>query len=174
VSFGLADAIRTNLVEFVGLGAANAGFASFWSNLIIACLSISSTRSRLPGNEGRKAVGTNFLGAGFIAEQINDIYEQARYLQKLLQLTLEEREELIDSYAAKGYYTTFESEIGKALNAVVEGSRQTCEFMNNLQCQPLIYTGDGDTDQVIDLLERLMILHQTSMGTLPPRRKLGS
>lgn len=119
-------------------------------------------------------MGTNFLGAGFIAEQVNDIHEQAAYLKRLLQLTLEEREELIDSYASKGYYTTFEGEVEKALSAVVDGSRQICDFMNGLQCQPIIYTGDGDTDQVIDMLERLMALHQASMGVLPRQRKLGS
>jgi len=105
---------------------------------------------------------------------LKEVRESAEYLKRLLAMTEDERDLLVDRYAAQGYYTTFVREVEKALNGVVDGTRELDTFMNKLQCQPIIYTGEGDTQQVIDMLERLLALYQSGAPAADQRRAVGS
>ncbi len=105
---------------------------------------------------------------------MKEVRESAEYLKRLLAMTEDERDLLVDRYAAQGYYTTFVREVEKALNGVVDGTRELDTFMNKLQCQPIIYTGEGDTQQVIDMLERLLALYQSGAPAADQRRAVGS
>lgn len=124
--------------------------------------------------EGGIPLGTNFLAAGFIREQLDDVRDNAEYLKRLLAMTDEERDLLVDRYAAQGYYTSFVREVEKALDAIVAGAREVHTFISNLSSQPIIYTGEGDTQQVIDMLERLLMLYQSGAPAPDTRRVVGS
>lgn len=128
----------------------------------------------LPDPKGGISLGTNFLAAGFLQEQLKDVRDKAEYLKRLLAMTEDERDLLVDRYAAQGYYTTFVREVENALNCVVDGARELDAFMNRLQCQPIIYTGEGETQQVIDMLERLLALYQAGAPAADNRRAAGS
>lgn len=114
-------------------------------------------------------MGTNFLAAGFLQEQVDDLFENAQHLKRLLEMTESERSLLVDRYAAQGYYTTFLREVEKTLNSLVSGAGELHDFLTKLQCQPIIYTGEGETQQVVDMLERLLALYQT--GAPPDKRR---
>jgi hypothetical protein len=74
---------------------------------------------------------TNFLSAGIIKENISDIY------QKTLELKNEQ-----DIVRLKEGLQEIED---KALDLAV--------FMEKLSCEPLIYTGPGSTQEVINRLD---------------------
>ncbi|MHB9146241.1 MAG: hypothetical protein ACYC5Y_13000 [Symbiobacteriia bacterium] len=119
-------------------------------------------------------MGTNFLAAGFLQEQLAELHEKAEQLKHLLEMNEHDRDLLVDRYAAQGYYTTYVREVEKALNTVVSASSDMHDFLSRLSCQPIIYTGEGETQQVVDMLERLLILYQSDAPAGDKRRVVGS
>lgn len=101
----------------------------------------------------------HFLRAGMLLEGLAELREQASYLRTLLQLTDQQRTALILRYEQEGYYTTFGQEVEKTLGSLVSGAEELSGLVGNTPCEPLIYTGEGNTEQVIDLLDTLLDSH---------------
>ncbi|MCL4426219.1 MAG: hypothetical protein M1299_00650 [Firmicutes bacterium] len=99
---------------------------------------------------------TNFLGAEFLREQLEEVYQASQYLKKLLQMTEEERAQLPQAYAGRGYDTSYEEEVERALEAILEKAEEAWRFMDGLSSAPIVYTGPGTTEEVIEMLERLL------------------
>ncbi|HPF20939.1 MAG TPA: hypothetical protein PLC88_06335 [Syntrophomonas sp.] len=77
---------------------------------------------------------TNFLPAGIINETISDINQKAREMKTLL------ADNRLD-------------DVKKVLNELEEIALDLWVFIERFQCEPLIYTGPGKTDEVIKRLE---------------------
>ena len=77
---------------------------------------------------------TNFLPAGIINETISDINQKAREMKTYL---AENRLE----------------ELKKSIDELEEIALDLWVFIERFQCEPLIYTGPGKTDEVIKRLE---------------------
>ena len=77
---------------------------------------------------------TNFLSAGIINETISDINQKAREMKTYL---AESRME----------------ELKKSIDELEEIALDLWVFIERFQCEPLIYTGPGKTDEVIKRLE---------------------
>lgn len=77
---------------------------------------------------------TNFLPAGIINETISDINQKAREMKAYL------AEDRLD-------------ELKISLDALEEIALDLWVFIERFQCEPLIYTGPGKTDEVIKRLE---------------------
>lgn len=102
------------------------------------------------------ALARHFLRAGALVEGIAELREQAAYLRTLLQLSDQQRTALILRYEQEGYYTTFVQEVEKTLDAVVRGADELSRVIGEMPCEPLIYTGEGTTDEVIEMLDSLI------------------
>ena len=77
---------------------------------------------------------TNFLPAGIINETISDINQKAREMKSYL--------------AEDNLY-----ELKKSLDELEDMALDLWVFIERFQCEPLIYTGPGKTDEVIKRLE---------------------
>ena len=77
---------------------------------------------------------TNFLPEGMINETISDINQKAREMKTFL------AENRLD-------------QLQKALEELEEIALDLWVFIERFQCEPLIYTGPGKTDEVIKRLE---------------------
>ncbi len=103
---------------------------------------------------------TNFLAAGVLRERLQEIRDAASYLQRLLHLDEAEREVLLAQYASEGCYTTFIDEVEKTLASLATHSRELSALLDSLQCEPLVYTGEGSTEEVMALLNHLLNLYR--------------
>ncbi len=111
---------------------------------------------------------THFLPAGAFRDILKDIRDRSQYLKHLLELTNDEREGLIAQYAAEGYYTTFHHEVEKTVLGLAKETDNLWRVLDSFQSEPLIYTGEGTTEQVIALLTQMLNKHSSE------RRKIGS
>ncbi len=115
-------------------------------------------------------MATNFLRAGIIKEQLDEIYDAAQYLWKLLQSTPQEQDSASlgprDTSRAQGLLAN--PEISKALETILRTSESTKNFIDSLPCEPLIYTGEGDTESVILMLENLVNQQQYQLDRHRP------
>jgi hypothetical protein len=84
---------------------------------------------------------TNFLPAGIINETISDINQKAREMKSYL------AEDKLD-------------ELKKSLDELEEMALDLWVFIERFQCEPLIYTGPGKTDEVIAHLERALVFSE--------------
>lgn len=78
---------------------------------------------------------TNFLPAGIINERLEELVERTSQLGELLKDRADVHAQLAEI-----------QEIAKSLQ----------DFMQSFSCQPLIYTGRGTTEEVIDRLEWIL------------------
>ena len=103
---------------------------------------------------------TKFLRVGFVAERLAEIARAAGYAQFLLEVDRSQRRHLIrhkDAAAADSEPALdLDAEIARSLRAIIRLSKETTQFLDQLPCQPLLYTGAEDTDTVIRHLERLL------------------
>ncbi|MGI5880396.1 MAG: hypothetical protein ACOX6L_07370 [Syntrophomonadaceae bacterium] len=76
----------------------------------------------------------NFLPAGIINDTIADIHAKSIELQKLMATH--------DLHSLK-----------QGLREIEDMALELAVFLQNLSCQPLIYTGSGSTEEVIRRLE---------------------
>lgn len=90
---------------------------------------------------------TNFLAAGIINENISDINQKARELKELL--------------AEKKY-----EQMEKCLNELEEMALDVWVFIERFQCEPLIYTGPGKTEEVIKRLEWALAFSEEDLAQL--------
>lgn len=90
---------------------------------------------------------TNFLAAGIINETISDINQKARELKELL--------------AEKKY-----DQLQKSLDELEEMALEVWVFIERFQCEPLIYTGPGKTEEVIKRLEWALAFSEEDLAQL--------
>ncbi|MHB9058483.1 MAG: hypothetical protein ACYC53_06660 [Bacillota bacterium] len=110
---------------------------------------------------------TNFLRTDFLRERFRDIAEAAEYLDHLLTLSAPERRKLLYRYAKQGHKTTVKKELIRTVQSIAGMAGETAEFMDQLPSQPLIYTGPGDTERVIEMLEGLVATdHRKKTGSV--------
>ncbi len=107
---------------------------------------------------------TNFLRTDFLRERFKDIAEAAEYLEYLLGLSGPERKKLLYRYRKRGFKTTVKDEMARTARSIAAKAKASAEFMDQLPSQPVIYTGPGDTEAVIRMLEALV----TSALVKPP------
>ena len=97
---------------------------------------------------------TNFLRANFVAERLHMIHDELTTLRASLggrDLT-----EACSDCAAQDVL---------ALDYLLEMCGEITDLLEQLSCQPLVYTGDEPTEEIIALLDRLLTLHRR--GQLP-------
>ncbi|MHB8926271.1 MAG: hypothetical protein ACYC9Q_01230 [Bacillota bacterium] len=107
---------------------------------------------------------TNFLRTDSLRERFKDIAEAAEYLEYLLGLSGPERKKLLYRYRKRGFKTTVKDEMARTARSIAAKAKASAEFMDQLPSQPVIYTGPGDTEAVIRMLEALV----TSAQVKPP------
>lgn len=90
---------------------------------------------------------TNFLPAGIINETISDINQKAREL----------KQHLADNKL---------DELRKSLDDLEEMALDLWVFIERFQCEPLIYTGQGKTEEVIKRLEWALAFTEEDMEQL--------
>ncbi len=133
--------------------------------------------TNLADGEGRggKAV-TKFLRVGIVAERLAEVARAAEYAQFLLEVDRSpprhlrgDRDEPPPGSAPK---LDMDGEIRRSLRTIIHLTRDTLRFLDQLPCQPLLYTGAEDTDTVIRHLERLLETQPLPSGqpTRPHRR----
>lgn len=99
---------------------------------------------------------TNFLGAGFLTEGVETIQKNAQYLQKLMDMTEDEKNKLNEYFIENNQKTSYPNEIRKTLQLILEQSKYLADLICSLPCEPIIYTGKEKTDELISMLENLM------------------
>ncbi|HEY3314114.1 MAG TPA: hypothetical protein VGL40_02360 [Bacillota bacterium] len=99
---------------------------------------------------------TNFLRVDFLRERFREIVEAADYLDRLLEMKGPERRKLVRAYARKGFKTSVKLELKRTVRAIKLYAQGSAEMMDQLPSQPVIYTGAGDTSEVIEMLEALV------------------
>lgn len=90
---------------------------------------------------------TNFLPAGIINETISDINQKAREMKTYL---AENRLE----------------ELKKSIDELEEVALDLWVFIERFQCEPLIYTGPGKTDEVIKRLEWALAFSEDDLAQM--------
>jgi uncharacterized pyridoxal phosphate-containing UPF0001 family protein len=90
---------------------------------------------------------TNFLPAGIINETISDINQKAREMKTYL---AENRLE----------------ELKKSIDELEEVALDLWVFIERFQCEPLIYTGPGKTDEVIKRLEWALAFSEEDLAQM--------
>jgi len=100
---------------------------------------------------------TNFLSAAFVKERLTEVRDGLVYLHYLVHLGDEERERLQDEWRRKGKPRSLHQEMDATLHKLISSCEETCQFMEGLPSDPILYTGGGSTQQVIDMLEQLIL-----------------
>ncbi|MGE5561075.1 MAG: hypothetical protein ACM3XN_08555 [Chloroflexota bacterium] len=102
---------------------------------------------------------TNFLSAAAVSEAIQELHEGCRYLEMLLGMNDAERARFVAANARKGLPTTIDEEVRKTVESMRATAHAAKEFLDGMQSQPIIYTGEGSTEDVLAMLERLFAAH---------------
>lgn len=103
-----------------------------------------------------------FLRAGFVYEHFQSILVTAGRLRELLDLSVQQR-----SWGSL-------EEVKGAAEEILEQSRQACELLDRLSCEPIIYTGEGKTEEVIAMLDGLLYLQKTPAARTRSKKKQAS
>ncbi|NLB53120.1 MAG: hypothetical protein GX808_09320 [Syntrophomonadaceae bacterium] len=98
---------------------------------------------------------TNFLPAGIINDSIEDIFEKVLELKKIAEEN--DREKLL-----------------KGLNELENIALDLWAFIDQFPCQPIIYTGQGKTEELINRLEwALTLTDENDLIAIEQRLKSG-
>ncbi len=109
-------------------------------------------------------MSTNFLEVGALREGLQEIYENAQWLGRLLSMTPDQRAAMEQARVAQGDVTTYTDDVRTALSAVIEQSGDLVQLLDRFESNPIVYTGDGSTAEVLAMLERLLALHRREAG----------
>ncbi len=90
---------------------------------------------------------TNFLAAGIIKETFSDINQKTRELKELL--------------TEKKY-----DQMQKSVDELEEMALDLWVFIERFPCEPLIYTGQGKTEEVIKRLEWALAFSEEDIAQL--------
>lgn len=116
---------------------------------------------------------TNFLSAAAVSEAIQDLHESCRYLETLLAMNESERARFAEANVRRGIPATVDEEVRKTVASMRETARAAKEFLDSLQSQPIIYTGEGTTEEVLALVERLFADRLVKKGPLGVQLEFG-
>jgi uncharacterized Zn finger protein len=123
---------------------------------------------------------TYFLRAGLISEQMEEIYQKAFHASVLLQK--QQKKKGADSQMTSGLFPddeltastnhwTHQKEIQTALLAIMKSAQQVRQLLDQFPCEPLIYTGEGSTDEVIHMLEGLLVAQRKRKSRTAAKRR---
>lgn len=115
----------------------------------------------------------HFLQAGVLRDDLQDLVQHATYLKELLSLSPPDREAIVAEFARQGFYTTVDEELAKAAGHVHASAQELLDFLSRFPCEPLIYTGDGDTESVLAMLEQLLTEHNRTTAVAERHTSLG-
>lgn len=107
---------------------------------------------------------THFLEVGALREGLQEIFDNARWLRRLLSMTPEQRAALEQARVAQGDITTYADDVRSALGAVLGQSEELVRFLDQFEANPIVYTGEGSTAEVLAMLERLMSQQKGGTG----------
>lgn len=97
----------------------------------------------------------HFLEVGSMREELAEILKQAQWLTRLLSMNHTERQAVEQARVRQGDLTTINQEIQAALSDILERSEELVTFLDRFESSPLIYTGEGSTQEVLAKLQRL-------------------
>ncbi len=100
---------------------------------------------------------TNFLRADFVAEKLRTIHDELTTL----------RTSLADRTVTETCSDCTAQDV-LAVDYLLEMCGEIADLLERLPCQPLVYTGEESTEEMITLLDRLLRLHR--LGPLSPEQ----
>jgi hypothetical protein len=112
---------------------------------------------------------TNFLSAGFLEEDLDELRHGLRFLQRLLNSSSEEREAILTEYAENNHFTTYDQLLRQTLDGLVYTAERAHNILAELPSDPLVYTGPGSTSDVIRMLEKLIHEQRTEKDAVEVR-----
>lgn len=98
---------------------------------------------------------TNFLEVGSMREELAEILKTAQWLHRLTAMSHSERQAIEQARVRQGDMTTINQEILAASHAIAERSEELISFLDRFDSSPIIYTGEGSTQEVLAKLQRL-------------------
>lgn len=107
---------------------------------------------------------THFLEVGSMREDLQEIYNHALKLGQLLAMTPEQRRELEQARVQQGDLATYADDVRTALSEVLLRTEDLITFLDQFESAPVIYTGEGNTAEVLSMLERLIALSHSAGG----------
>lgn len=107
---------------------------------------------------------THFLEVGSMREDLQEIYAHAARLGRLLAMTPEQRKEMEYTRIQQGEMATYADDVRHALSEVLSRTEDLIHFLDQFESAPVIYTGEGNTAEVLTMLERLIALTHSAGG----------
>lgn len=89
-------------------------------------------------------------------EGLQEIVENAQWLHRLLAMTPDERAAVEQARVQQGDLTTHGDDVVAALRAIMTQGEEMVSFLDQFESAPIIYTGSGETREVLTMLERLL------------------
>lgn len=102
-----------------------------------------------------------FLEVASIREDLDEVSKSARRLKELLSMSQAQRSALEQARALQGEMTTVDEEIEQHLRVILERVDASLAFLDRFESGPIIYTGEGTTQEVLSRLHRLAALAET-------------
>lgn len=87
---------------------------------------------------------------------LQEILENALWLRRLLSMTPEQRAALEQARLQQGDMTSYADDVRTALQGVVDQAEDLVTFLTQFESDPIIYTGEGSTADVLAMLNRLL------------------
>lgn len=97
----------------------------------------------------------NFLEVGSMREDLGEIRRSAQELKRLVSMSHSERLAIEQARVRQGDLTTIHQDIQVAVDAILERSEELLSFLDRFESSPIIYTGEGTTQEVLAMLQRL-------------------
>lgn len=93
-------------------------------------------------------------------EELAEIHKSAELLRRLLTMSHSERLALEQARVRQGDMTTVHQDMVAALQQILDRSEEMVSFLDRFESSPIIYTGEGSTQEVLAKLQRLATLAQ--------------
>lgn len=95
-------------------------------------------------------------------EDLAEILKNAQWLKRLLAMSQSERMAIEQARVRQGDMTTINQETKAALQAILDRSEELISFLDRFESSPVIYTGEGSTQEVLGRLQRLVAIARES------------
>ncbi|MFZ5824432.1 MAG: hypothetical protein ACOY94_08900 [Bacillota bacterium] len=105
---------------------------------------------------------THFLEVGSMREDLAEILKSAQWLKRLLSMSQSERMAIEQARVRQGDMTTINQDTQAALQTILERSEELLGFLDRFESSPIIYTGEGSTQEVLAKLQRLAAIARES------------
>jgi hypothetical protein len=104
---------------------------------------------------------TNFLPAGFLKEDIDELREGLAFLRQLVNSSTEEKRAIVRSRAREnGGYMTYSQLVLQTIEELAETIEGLDDILSRLPADPIVYTGELENCELIRLLNQLLFQHQ--------------